>query len=63
MIPLRTIIIIFIIVLSIIFVIALIFAFFKGGGVSQVFYEFCKITIGNIPFVGEGVCDTLIKEI
>lgn len=63
MIALRTLIIIILVILLIIFIIALIFAFFKGGGISQVFYEFCKITIGNIPFIGEGICDVLIKEI
>ncbi|MBU5682590.1 MAG: hypothetical protein QXF04_02635 [Candidatus Aenigmatarchaeota archaeon] len=63
MIPIRTLIIIFLIIIAIIFLISIIFAFFKGGGVAQVFYEFCKITIGNIPFIGESICETLIRGI
>lgn len=63
MIPIRTLIIIIIISISIVFILALIFFFFKGGGVSQVFYEFCKITIGNIPFFGSGICDRMFGEI
>lgn len=63
MIPIRTLIIIFLIIMAIIFIIALIFTFFKGGGVAKAFYEFCKITIGNIPFLGETVCEVITKEI
>lgn len=65
MIPLRTLIIILLIVISLIFIFSFIFVLFgkEGKGISRIIFEFCKITIGKIPFIGDAVCEPLAIEV
>ncbi|MEM5828246.1 MAG: hypothetical protein QW197_01950 [Candidatus Aenigmatarchaeota archaeon] len=61
MIPIRTLIIIILIVIGLLFLILIIFTLFSGKGISEILYNFCSITLGRI--IGDFFCESIAKGI
>lgn len=61
MIALRTLIIIILIVIGLIFLFLIILTFFSGSSLSEILYNFCSITLGKI--IGNFFCESIAKGI